>query len=445
MRTATARTIRMWRHADLVLLALIFMAALAVLARDGILFSHATYSDETQHLHRAMIAARLWRGEFSLDLMATLYGGGIWPPLYPMLMGGLEAAFQLGVTGLRLVNVAVVFVGFAFFMRMTADPRLRLLSLVLPACFLAGTSTVFQIRPENLAILLTGALCCLIARRGLFPGRSVEDGPARDYVLLGVLAGLTCLTHAVFALGTAYLALLALTSLRRRWTFVAAILAVAGPYFVLQNAMHTGLVLFATTAEENLARNNNPFLTAVPRPEADDLLFAEMDRRYAEGDQVAYRKPLVVPANRYAQWLHDENKRRIFKEIALAEIAHRPAEALRRVGDRIVALLTGDVCLDDGRYGCVVSATVDRAAYALFVALGLAGLLAAARAEWRTGFAISFCLLCGILLVPMVMTQALVRHFAIVLLVGAYGGLFRLGAAPRNRRVDLALDGTQPA
>ena len=215
--------------------------------------------------------------------------------------------------------------------------------------------------------------------------------------------------------------------------FVAAFLAVAGPYFVVQNTLHTGLVLFATTAEENLARNNNPYLNSHPRGVADDLLFAEMERRYAAGDRVAYPKPRVVPDNRYEQWLHDENKRRIFKAIALDEIRADPAGALNRLGERVVGLLSGDACLDDGRYGCLVSAGVDRAAYAVLVALGLVGLFAAGRTELRRPGALSFLALCGVLLIPMVLTQGLVRHFVIVLLIGAYGGLVRLGESGRAR------------
>jgi hypothetical protein len=428
-----ARAGRGWREADLVLLGLIFSAALALLARDGILSSVATYSDETEHLRRTMIFARIWRGEFSPDLIASAYGGGIWPPLYPALMGALEAATGLGVPGLRLVNVGLVFSGFAFFTRSIDDLRLRLLSLLVPACFLVGTTVYFQIRPENLALLLVGLACHTIVRGRLF--RSAKPDPARPlgYAALGVLTGLTCLTHAVFALCAAYLSVLAILDLRRRWMFVAAFVAVAGPYFLVQNTLHTGLVLFATTAEENLARNNNPYLNAHPRTVADDLLFAEMERRYAAGDRVAYPKPRVVPDNRYEQWLHDENKRRIFKTIALDEIRMDPASALKRLGERVVGLLSGDPCLNDGRYGCVVAAAVDRAAYAVLVAFGLVGMFAAGRTELRRPGALSFLALCGVLLIPMVLTQGLVRHFVIVLLIGAYGGLVRLGEGGRAR------------
>lgn len=440
-----ARAGRGWREADLILLGLIFAAALVLLARDGILWSGATYSDETEHLRRTMIFARMWRGEFSLDLVATSYGGGIWPPLYPALMGALEAALGLGVPGLRLVNIVLVFTGFALFTRMIDDLRPRLLSLLVPACFLAGTTTYFQIRPENLAIFLVGLICHAIVRGGLFRDAKPDRARPLHYGGLGALAGLTCLTHAVFALCAAYLSVLAFLDLRRRWMFVAAFLAVAGPYFVVQNTLHTGVVLFATTAEENLARNNNPYLRSHPRTEADDLLFAEMERRYAAGDRIAYPRPRVVPAGRYEQWLHDENKRRIFKAIALAEIQANPAAALDRMGERVVGLLVGDACLDDGRYGCLVSSTVDRGAYAILVALGLAGLFAAGRAERHRPRAVSYVVLCGMLLIPMVLTQGLVRHFVIVLLIGAYGGLARLVETGREDPVMPGAHARQPA
>lgn len=430
-----ARAGRGWRGADLVLLGLIFSAALALLARDGILSSAVTYSDETEHLRRTMIFARIWRGALSPDLIASAYGGGIWPPLYPALMGALEAATGLGVPGLRLVNVALVFAGFAAFTRMIDDVRLRLLSLVVPACFLVGTTIYFQVRPENLAILLVGLACHTIVRGRLFRAARPDPAPPLRYAALGALAGLTCLTHAVFALCAAYLSVLAFLDLRRRWLFVAAFLAVAGPYFVVQNSLHTGLILFATTAEENLARNNNPYLSSHPRPVADDLLFAEMERRYAAGDRIAYAKPRLVPDTRYEQWLHDENKRRIFKAIALDAIRADPAGALERLGERVVGLLSRDACRDDGRYGCLVSAAVDRAAYAVLVALGLVGLFAAGRTELSRPRALSFLALCGVLLIPMVLTQGLVRHFVIVLLIGAYGGLVRLGEGRHARKV----------
>ena len=432
-----ARTRRRWREADLVLLGVIFAAAVALLARDGILWSSVTYSDETEHLRRTMIFARIWRGDLSLDLVASAYGGGIWPPLYPALMGGLEAATGLGVPGLRLVNVALVFAGFGFFTRAIDDPRARLLCLAVPVCFLVGTTTYFQVRPANLAVLLVGLICHALVRGDLFGAAEPEQARPWAYAGLGVLVGLTCLTHAVFALCAAYLTVLALLDLRRRWAFAAALLVAAGPYFVVQNSLHTGLVLFATTAEENLARNNNPYLSRHARPAADDLLFAEMERRYAAGDRTAYPKPFAVPASRYDQWLHDENKRRIFKAIALDEIRADPAGAVARMGERIVGLLVGDACLDDGRYGCVVSPSIDRTAYAALVAFGLIGLLAAGRAERRRPRAVSFVILCGMLLVPMVLTQGLVRHFVLVLLIGAYGGLVRLSAAGRDRPATL--------
>ncbi|MCJ2053868.1 hypothetical protein [Methylobacterium sp. J-070] len=443
--SGTIRAGRGLRGLDLIGLALIFALALVVLAHDGILSSGITYSDETEHLRRTMIFARIWRGEFSLDLFATAYGGGIWPPLYPALMGALEAAFGLGVPGLRLVNVALVFAGFALFTRMIDDPRPRLLSLVIPACFLAGTTTYFQVRPENLAVLLVGLASTAIARGRLFRAAKPDRARPLAYAAVGALAGLTCLTHAVFALCAAYLTLLALLDIRRRWMFVAALLAVAGPYFAVQNSLHTGLVLFATTAEENLARNNNPYLRTAPRGEADDQLFAEMERRYADGDRVVYPRPLAVPASRYEQWLHDENKRRIFKAIALSEIAADPVGALRRLGERVVGLLVGDACLGDGRYGCIVSGTADRVAYAMLVALGLAGLFAAGRVERHHPRAVSFLVLCGVLLVPMVLTQGLVRHFVIVLLLGAYGGLFRTCETAREPSVAPGPDARQPA
>ncbi|WP_192361814.1 hypothetical protein, partial [Mesorhizobium mediterraneum] len=185
-------------------------------------------------------------------------------------------------------------------------------------------------------------------------------------------------------------------------------------------------------AEENLALNNNPFLRTHPLWEAKDLLFDEMNRRYAAGDKVAFPKPRLLPQRSYERWLRDENKRRIFKAIALDEIRSDPVTALRRMTLRLWTLVTGDACLGDGRYvgdvryGCLISPAADQVFYGLLELAGLLGFAVAAMREWGRWRSFSFVVFCVAMLMPVVVIHALVRHFNIVLLLSAFGGLMRL-------------------
>ncbi|WP_192360323.1 hypothetical protein, partial [Mesorhizobium mediterraneum] len=185
-------------------------------------------------------------------------------------------------------------------------------------------------------------------------------------------------------------------------------------------------------AEENLALNNHPFLRTHPQSAAKDRLFEEVERRYAAGDKIAYPKPRLLPQRSYERWLHDENKRRIFRAIALDEIRSDPVSALRRMTLRFWTLVSGYGCLSDGRYvgdrryGCLISPAADQVFYGLLELAGLLGFAVAAMREWGRWRSFSFVVFCLAMLMPVVVIHALVRHFNIVLLLSAFGGLMRL-------------------
>ncbi|TIP77557.1 MAG: hypothetical protein E5X58_43945 [Mesorhizobium sp.] len=79
-----------------------------------------------------------------------------------------------------------------------------------------------------------------------------------------------------------------------------------------------------------------------------------------------------------------------------------------------------------GRYGCLISPAVDQVFYRLLELAGLLGFVVAAMREWGRWRSFSFVVFCLAILMPMVVIQALVRHFIIVLLLSAFGGLMRL-------------------
>ncbi|TIQ18504.1 MAG: hypothetical protein E5X51_25405 [Mesorhizobium sp.] len=412
------------RNLYMVLLGHLFLLNLWMLSRNGVLWNPQTYSDEAEHYRRALLFSRMVGGDISLNTIGTFYAGGIWPPLYSMTIGFVQRLTGADLAALRVFNMAMAYAGFALLAAAITDARLRAASVILAVLFVLGTRNYFQIRPENLTILLIAALIFLIMRKGLF---SADEGNARwrrAYGTTGILAALICLTHAVFLLAALYLSVLACLSRRARAMFLIGFLAIGGPYIVAQNLIHNGFVLFATTAEENLARSNNPFLRTHPRS-AVDHLFEEMERRYAAGDKVAFPKPPLIPQGRYEQWLHDENQRRIFKAIALDEIRSDPVSALRRMALRFWKLVSGNACLG-GRYGCLISPAVDQVFYRLLELAGLLGFVVAAMREWGRWRSFSFVVFCLAILMPMVVIQALVRHFIIVLLLSAFGGLMRL-------------------
>lgn len=412
------------RNLYVVLLGHLFLLNLWMLSRNGVLWNPQTYSDEAEHYRRALLFSRMVGGDISLNTIGTFYAGGIWPPLYSMTIGFVQRLTGADLAALRVFNMAMAYAGFALLAAAITDARLRAASVILAVLFVLGTRNYFQIRPENLAILLITALIFLIMRKGLF---SADEGNARwrgAYGTAGILAALICLTHAVFLFAALYLSVLACLSRRARAMFLIGFLAIGGPYIVAQNLIHNGFVLFATTAEENLARNNNPFLRTHPRSAADHL-FDEMERRYAAGDKVAFPKPPLIPQGRYEQWLHDENQRRIFKAIALDEIRSDPVSALRRMALRFWKLVSGNACLG-GRYGCLISPAADQVFYRLLELAGLLGFVVAAMREWGRWRSFSFVVFCLAMLMPMVVIQALERHFIIVLLLSAFGGLMRL-------------------
>jgi hypothetical protein len=407
------------------LLGILLVLTFAMLAHNGIFGIVETFSDEHDHFKRSVMFAAIVRGNMTLEAIGTFYAGGIWPPLYPILIGGIQAATNLGVGSLRVVNVLLAYAGLAFLIAAIPSSRARYAGAVIVGLFSVGTHYYYQIRPENLVLLLLGVTIFLIVRKDLFSATA----PARHgrlYALCGALGALACLTHAFLAVLAIYLLLLASLAIRQRFWFVVAFAVVAGPYVASQALIHNGVVLFATTAEENLARNNNGFLRNHSRPEADDLLFEEMERRYKAGDKVTYPRPLVLPQARYEQWLHDENKRRIFKEIATDEVLADPWSAGIRALRRIADLVSGEGCVPSHRYGCNLSQRVDLWAFYCLELLALIGLIYAAKSERLRVTSFSFVLACIALLAPMVATQAVERQFVIVLMLGAFGGLAHL-------------------
>jgi hypothetical protein len=236
------------------------------------------------------------------------------------------------------------------------------------------------------------------------------------------------LTHAFLALVSVYLIVLSLLAVRERLWFILAFAIVTGPYVLAQAMIHNGFVLFSTTAEENLARNNNSFLRDHERPLADDLLFQEMERRYKAGDKVVYPRPLVLPQARYDQWLHDENKRRIFKQMAMDEVRADPMGAAVRMTRRVTNLVGGEGCTIGERYGCNIGPMMDLLAFYLLAVMALIGLVMAAKSELSRITSFSFAMVCCALLAPMIATQAVERQFIIVLITASFGGLIRYRA-----------------
>lgn len=408
-----------------VLLGILLVLTLMMLANNGIFNISGTFSDEHDHFKRSMMFSAIVRGNLSLEAIGTFYSGGIWPPFYPMLIGGFQAATHADVGALRIINVLLAYAGFALLIAAVAAAWVRYAIVGIAGLFSLGTHYYYQIRPENLIILLLAALIYLVVKRGLFS--AIAPAPrGRLYALGGTLCALSCLTHAFLAIVAVYLLVLGLMVIRQRMWFIIAFVAIAGPYVIAQKLIHNGVVLFATTAEENLARNNNVFLRNNERPKADDLLFDEMERRYKAGDKEVYPRPLVLPQTRYEQWLHDENKRRIFKEMAISEVSADPAGAAIRALGRATALVSGEGCIVGQRYGCNVSPGIDRFAFYGLELLALVGLLCAAKNERWYSASFSFVFACFAMLTPMIATQAVERQFIIVLLLAAFGGLARL-------------------
>jgi hypothetical protein len=104
---------------------------------------------------------------------------------------------------------------------------------------------------------------------------------------------------------------------------------------------------------------------------------------------------------------------------------------------RFWTLVTGDECLGDGRYSCLISPAADQVFYGLLKLAGRLGSAVAAMREWGRWRSFSFVVFCLAMLMPMVVIHALVRHFIIVLLLSAFGGLMRLrGWSSRLGRAD---------
>jgi hypothetical protein len=274
-------------------------------------------------------------------------------------------------------------------------------------------------------------LTFLIVRHGLFAGE-LRGNQRRAYAVCGALCAVACLTHAFIVILVAYLAALSLIQARQRLWFIVALSVVAGPYILAQSMIHNGVVVFTTSAEENLARNNNAFLRDHDRPQADDMLFAEMEKRYQAGDKITYPLPLMLPESRYAQWLHDENKRRIFKEMAFTEIRADPSAATGRALSRVVQLIEGEGCLGGRRYGCNIGMKTDRIAFHVLEIVALVGLIIAASRERTRIASFSFFVACFALLAPMIATQSVERQFIIVLILATFGGLVRLHERGRD-------------
>lgn len=412
-----------------VLLGIAFVLTLAMLAHNGIFGVVETFSDEHDHFKRSMMFASIVRGNANLETIGTFYAGGIWPPLYPMLMGSLLALTNCGVGFLRGTNVLLAYGGFAFLIGAIEQPWGRYIGIVVVALFVIGTHYYFQIRPESLVLLLLGAAIFLIVKYRLF-SVGTQGQPSR-YMLCGALFAMACLTHAFVAVLAIYLVILALLRIRYRFHFVVAFALIAGPYVAAQAMIHNGVVLFATTAEENLARNNNAFLRNHERPQADELLFAEMERRYKAGDKVTYPRPMLLPQGRYEQWLHDENKRRIFKEMAMEEVRADPAGVAIRAMQRATGLIGEEGCVPGQRYGCNVGPKLDLMAFYGLELMALIGLIYVARSERIRVSSFSFAIACVALLAPMIVTQAVERQFVIVLVLASFGGLARL-KSPRT-------------
>lgn len=422
-----AMMLRVARWGVFVLLAVVFILTLVMLARNGIFGITDTFSDEHDHYKRSLMFSSIVRGNLSLEAIGTFYSGGIWPPLYPMVIGSIQAVTNSGTALLRLVNVLFAYGGCALLIASVPSRIGQYAGVVVVGLFAVGTHYYYQIRPENLVLLILGALTFLVTRAGLFSVglRSKRSG---SYALCGALCALACLTHAFLALVSVYLIVLSLLAFRERLWFILAFAIVAGPYVLAQAMIHNGFVLFSTTAEENLARNNNSFLRDHERPLADDLLFQEMERRYKAGDKVVYPRPLVLPQARYDQWLHDENKRRIFKQMAMDEVRADPMGAAVRMTRRVTNLVGGEGCTIGERYGCNIGPMTDLLAFYLLAVMALIGLVMAAKSELSRITSFSFAMVCCALLAPMIATQAVGRQFIIVLITASFGGLIRYRA-----------------
>jgi hypothetical protein len=408
----------------------ITLAALALLYGAGALQIGTTTGDEVEHFRRVLAAAVILRGDVSTDNLASLYSQGIWPPFYPMLLGGLNAVLGLSLYGLRVLNVLFAVSG-VLLMTATLPVKVRWAALPVLAAFLTFNPYYFQIRPENLVLLLTGAVIFIAATTHVF-GEAGTRPNNLLYAALGVLTGLLCLTHAAFALPAVYFAVLSLLLRKGLFAYLPALFATVAPYLIIQNLMHAGLVVFATTSPESLARASNPFFddqlsyeenfeAAVP------ALFAEMRRRMEAGDFVRFPRPRLVPASHYETWLRYENKRRIFGDIARETLSKDPGLYFERMGLRLGALSAPTLCRPEDPYACKIAPLfVVKSAYIGFGVAAIASFIILLFAERHFLFtAFTFLGLAGSMLGPMVIVTGQWRQFMIVPLVLIFGALYR--------------------
>ena len=416
-----------------VLFGVLTAAVLLELQIRGLLSYPDTISDERDHFARVMAAAQLWSGQLFMSNLAAVYDQGIWPPLYPLLLGACNALFGFGLAADRVLNVLFVAVGL-YCLGLPVRGRVRLLALPFAVLFLIFNPEYFQIRPENLALLLIGAAICIAIRSGAFsPGGTANW---RIHVLLGVIFGLLPLTHATYTMVALYGVLLACLALRQRWPFVAALLLVTLPYVAAQNLMTSRLTLFATSSEEGLVRNNNPYWNralpySVNFEQTFVKLLTEVRARIADGDLVMFPRPALIPKSHYAQWLAYENKRRIFRDIALQTIRDDPAGYLLRIPERLASVAFPTLCEPAGAspYACrLAPAAVVEASWLLTLTCGVAalgGLWLCERRHLLRGF--TFLGFCAALLLPMTLITALGRQFMLIPPLLVFGMLWHLG------------------
>src|SRR4051794_12712686 len=176
---------------------------------------HPFIGDEEDHFARVGAFVNIYLMDFSPSNLELAYSAGIWPPLFPALMAVPLTILGKSVVYARLINMLFQLFALLIVTRCFRTLKMQVLFSAFFITFPALAKAGWEVRPENLSILLLAAFLHVVCSSDLFsahpPARASTT--VRDSVACGTLAALMALNHGVVLIFILCILFLILTSI----------------------------------------------------------------------------------------------------------------------------------------------------------------------------------------------------------------------------------------
>ena len=428
---------------------LFFLAyRLTVYYLNGV-FDQPLVSDEMGHFSRTIAFQKILSFHVTPAILSKAYFHGIWPPLYPIIMGlamspssladnieihQLPVTFGDAVVYARLLNLLFQSVALFVFLHCFTSSGTKFFFVLFFSVCPQIANLGFQIRPENISILLLSFLYyVLVVHNVLLPLGPMGKARARSYAMAGVLTGAMALNHAVLVALAVYVLLLMAIYLPRSSGGLLAAAIIIFPYMGTMRLIHADAHLLSTAAWSNIAYNNNHFLKNdySNYDDAQARIRTYVESLASGADLIYYRPSIIVPSEMYEAWNRAENERRLYKQYATNYILRNPRGFFIRAFYR-VAKGWKSSCAEV--YGCLLGRHEARISAICY----LTCILLLPILIWQESYygirvwSFRFSIACFALMAPAILAHANERIFVAFMTTAVFGVLLRLERAGQS-------------